>query len=163
ALAKTRAGAPLTGSGRDPAGWGPAALSRASARAGSGAFAAARAAGGARARRGPRPAAARARSHRTTPARPPRVPAARRHLAGGGLPRERPRGAPARQAPARHAARAAGGVRGRRDPPLLAPQPDELRRRHELLPARLVHDEVQPEDQRGHGAAARLPPPPPAG
>ena len=42
-------------------------------------------------------------------------------------------------------------------------QPDELRRRHALLPARLVHDEVQPEDQRGHGAPARLRAPAPAG
>ena len=32
----------------------------------------------------------------------------------------------------------------------------ELRRRHRLLPARLLHDEVQPEDQRGAGAPARL-------
>ena len=40
--------------------------------------------------------------------------------------------------------------------------PHELRRGHALLPARLLHHEVQPQDQRGHGAAARLPPPAPA-
>src|SRR5262249_47872304 len=41
--------------------------------------------------------------------------------------------APASGAPARDAGRAARGLRGRRDPPLLAPESDELRGGHELL------------------------------
>src|SRR5438034_7394282 len=48
------------------------------------------------------------------------------------------------------------------DLPLLAPLPVELRCGHALLPARLVHNEVQPEDQRGHGPRRGLRPPPPA-
>ena len=40
--------------------------------------------------------------------------------------------------------------------------PEEPRHRHRHVPARLLHDEVQPEDQRGGGAAARLRPHPPA-
>ena len=74
---------------------------------------------------------------------------------------------PAALLPAEHLraerGRAARGLGSGRDPPLLAPLPDELRRRHPLLSARLVHHEVQPEDQRGHGAAERLRTPAPAG
>ena len=50
---------------------------------------------------------------------------------------------------------AAGGLRARDRPPL---QPDlaaELRPRHGLLPARLVHDEAQPAPQRAGRGAAR--------
>ena len=89
---------------------------------------------------------------------PPRLLAARVRRA-----RDRSRARSCRAAHLRaDARRAARGVGGRRRPPLLAAEPDELRRGHALLPARLLHDEVQPEDQRGHGAAARLRPAAPA-
>ena len=58
--------------------------------------------------------------------------------------------------PARADPRPARGERGGRGAPLHADLAVELRDRPGLLPARLVHDEVQPAGQRGRGAAARL-------
>ena len=60
--------------------------------------------------------------------------------------------------PAERAARAARDERARRRPPLRQPVAAQLRRRHRVLPARLVHDEVQPEAQRVGGPAARASP-----
>ena len=60
------------------------------------------------------------------------------------------------------AGRAARAQRARGRPPLRQPEPAQLRRRHGLLSARLVHDEVEPEAQRVGGPAARLRRPPPA-
>ena len=62
-------------------------------------------------------------------------------------------------------ARAAAAARGRRArdrPPLHAALAAQLRPRHGLLPARLVHDEAQPEAARARRRAARLRPPAPA-
>ena len=78
---------------------------------------------------------------------------------GRGAARRRRRRATAGRAdpepPAAHrAAEAAGGLRARDRAPLqphLAPQ---LRPRHGLLPARLVHDEAQPEAERARRGAA---------
>ena len=60
-----------------------------------------------------------------------------------------------RSAPDR--ARAARGVRDRPGAPLHAAVADELRRGHGLLPAGLVHDEVQPEGRRDRRRAAGVP------
>ena len=49
-----------------------------------------------------------------------------------------------------------GGERAGGAAPLPAPVAVELRHRDDLLPARLVHDEVQPDRQRGGGAPAGL-------
>src|SRR5206468_638069 len=64
--------------------------------------------------------------------------------------------AAAQEVPARRGTGAAGSLGVRRRAALLAAVADELWPRHALLSARLVHDEVQPEDQRGHGSGARL-------
>ena len=53
------------------------------------------------------------------------------------------------------AARAPGGRRGRPRPPLHAAVADELRRRHGLLSARLLHDEAQPEGGRDRRRRSR--------
>ena len=58
--------------------------------------------------------------------------------------------------------RSAGTLRARRDAPLRAAQPEELRHRPRHLSARLVHDEAQPAAQRAGGAADRLCRHPPA-
>ena len=68
--------------------------------------------------------------------------------AGGGDPG-------GRAAPDR--ARAARGVRDRPGAPLHAALADELRRGHGLLPAGLVHHEVQPEGRGDRRRAARVP------
>src|SRR6185369_3668309 len=91
-------------------------------------------------------------------ARPPGLLAARAGRAG----RAGAAGA-AREVPAGRAGAPAGSLRTGRGAPLLPPVADELRRGHALLSPRLVHDEVQPEDQRGHGAPGRLRPSAPAG
>src|SRR5919201_878111 len=57
--------------------------------------------------------------------------------------RRRPRRAASRRAAAAAGARRAGGA-----PPLHRALDPQLRDRHGLLPARVVHDEVQPADQR---------------
>ena len=65
-----------------------------------------------------------------------------------------------------HGAAAPAGARRERDrAPLHEPRRPELRHRHGLLPARLVHDEVQPARQRARRGAARVrePPSPPGG
>ena len=54
------------------------------------------------------------------------------------------------------------GERARGVPPLRPPLAVELLHRLAALSARVVHDEVQPEDQRVGGAHPRLPRPPPA-
>ena len=64
--------------------------------------------------------------------------------------------------PARDAAGPAGAHRARGRPPLRQPVAAQLRGRHGLLPARLVHDEVQPQAQRVGGAPAGLREPAPA-
>ena len=61
------------------------------------------------------------------------------------------------------AAGPARAERARRRPPLRQPVAAQLRGRHRVLPARLVHDEVQPQAQRVGGPPARLRRPPPAG
>ena len=55
----------------------------------------------------------------------------------------------------RAAAAAAGGLRARDRAPLQPPVEAQLRPRHGLLPARLVHDEAQPEAPRAGRGAAR--------
>ena len=69
--------------------------------------------------------------------------------------------------PGRRAARGAAGAaraRGARGrPPLREPVPAQLLGRHGLLPAGLVHHEVQPQAQRVGRAPAGLRQPPPAG
>ena len=55
-----------------------------------------------------------------------------------------------------------GGVRARARAPLHRPRRPQLRHRHRLLPARLLHDEAQPARQRARRRAARLPRPAPA-
>ena len=64
---------------------------------------------------------------------------------------------------ARDAAGAARDERTRRRPPLRQPVAPELRRRYGVLPARLVHDEVQPEAQRMGRSPARFCRPSPVG
>ena len=54
------------------------------------------------------------------------------------------------------AAGPAGAERAGRHPPLRQPLAAQLLDRHRLLSARLVHDEVQPQDQRVGGPAAGL-------
>ena len=81
--------------------------------------------------------------------------------------RRRPGGGAASRGAARRPRRAAGALRGGRDPPLHAALDLERRGRPRPLSARLLHDEVQPEDQRedrptaglrgGAPAAARAP------
>ena len=62
---------------------------------------------------------------------------------------------------ARRAAAAARDLRARDRPPLQPPLAAQLRPRHRLLPARLLHDEAQPAPQRaGRGAARPRPPAP---
>ena len=58
---------------------------------------------------------------------------------------------------------AARAERARGRPPLRQPVAAQLRGRHGLLPARLVHDEVQPQAERVGRAAARLRGPAPDG
>ena len=85
--------------------------------------------------------------------------------------RQRQGAAPAQGRARPHAGRAAADVaarpararRARGRPPLRQPVAAQLRGRHGLLPARLVHHEVQPQGQRVGRAAARLRPPPPDG
>ena len=92
------------------------------------------------ARRGARGGDAMKLIYEKSQAGPPRL--------GDPAPR-RPAGARGarRAAPGRAAAPARGaGVRA--DPPLHRALDAQLRRRHRLLPARLLHDEVQPADQR---------------
>ena len=60
------------------------------------------------------------------------------------------------------AAGAARDERARRRPSLRQPVAAQLRGRHRVLPARLVHDEVQPEAQRVGRPPAGLRQPPPA-
>ena len=71
-----------------------------------------------------------------------------------------PEADPASEIPGRAAARrdrrAAEPLRARGDAPLRAPVAVELRHRLGPVPARLVHDEVQPQVERGHRAAAGL-------
>ena len=76
--------------------------------------------------------------------------------------RRRTRSTASRRRPADDRGRSARAERARGRPPLRQPQPAQLRRRHRLLPARLVHDEVEPEAQRVGGPAARLRRSPPA-
>ena len=87
---------------------------------------------------------------RRLPPRPARrpPPAARR-------PRGRPGGALRRAPPGRGRGRGRG-VGGRRRPALHPPLAEEHLDRREPLPARVVHDEAQPADQRGDRAARRL-------
>ena len=84
---------------------------------------------------------------------------------GGGKiphpPKGRPRPAAGRGPPGQPA-RPARAQRARGRPPLRQPEPAELRDRHRLLPARLVHDEVQPQAQRMGRPPARLRRSPPA-
>ena len=81
---------------------------------------------------------------------PPRARASAARTSGAGCPAGA--GAQGAAAPAR--ARRAGGA-----PPLHRALDAELRRRHRLLPARLLHDEVQPARQRADRRATRLPRP----
>src|SRR5256885_1192012 len=53
------------------------------------------------------------------------------------------------------AAGAAGDLGAGDRPPLQQPLEEELRPRHGLLPARVVHDEAQPEGERAGGRAPR--------
>ena len=62
--------------------------------------------------------------------------------------------------PAGDAAGPARAERAGRRPPLRQPVPAQLRGRHRVLPARLVHDEVQPQAQRVGRPPARLRRPP---
>ena len=84
-----------------------------------------------------------------------------REVAGrAGAPRALPRARPAgpgdpRGAPPRAAAAPARARRARARPPLHRALDAELRDRHRLLPARLVHDEAQPARQRA--ASSNLP------
>ena len=91
---------------------------------------------------------------REVAARPPRVldPAARGASRAGG----------SRGAAPRRAAAPARGSRVRADPALHRALDAQLRRRHGLLSARLLHDEVQPARQRAARDAAGLREPPPA-
>src|SRR5205807_7940181 len=74
-------------------------------------------------------------------------------------PRDPDRGAAPRCRCSALAARAARGGRAGDRPPLQQPVEEELRPRHGLLPAWLVHDEVQPEAQRaGRGTPWARPP-----
>ena len=67
-------------------------------------------------------------------------------------------------APPHRAAEAAGGRRAGDRPPLQPALQAQLRPRHGLLPARLVHDEAQPEAARARrGAAGQRPAAPAAG
>ena len=78
--------------------------------------------------------------------------------AGLGFPRSTcPRSVPAEAARRRPSRRPAGGGRDRPGAPLHAPVADELRRRHRLLPAGVVHHEVQPEGRRDGRGPARVP------
>ncbi len=72
---------------------------------------------------------------------------ARACCADGAERRRRPRADDPypREPAARAARRAAGAVRAGRGPPLHRAVAAELRRRHELLSAGLLHDEVQPQ------------------
>ena len=80
--------------------------------------------------------------------------------AAHGLPR--PGGARAELASRRAAAPARARRAGPRHAPLHRALDPELRDRHRLLPARLLHDEAQPAGQRAARGAARLPRPAPA-
>ena len=85
---------------------------------------------------------------------------------GGGKIPHPPKDALDRIPAAARRARAAGAARderARRRPPLRQPVAAQLRGRHRVLPARLVHDEVQPEAQRVGRPPAGLRQPPPAG
>ena len=90
---------------------------------------------------------------RALQARPPVPPAARCDVpakpASGLIPGRAARGRPAA---------AARGRRDRPDPPLHQPVRAEHVDRHELLPARVVHHEVQPEAARAARRAARRSP-----
>ena len=71
-------------------------------------------------------------------------------------------GPAAGRGPARHAAGPARDERAGCRPALREPLPAQLRGRHRVLPAGLVHDEVQPEAQRVGRPPARLREPAPA-
>ncbi len=91
---------------------------------------------------------------REVPRGPPRVhPAARRRPRD----RRRRRAAARVRAPLRPGP-AAGDLRARDRPPLQRAVEEELRPRHRLLPARVVHDEAQPEAARAGRGAARATP-----
>ena len=68
----------------------------------------------------------------------------------------------ARALPPRRAAKAPRDRRAGDRPPLQPALEAQLRPRHRLLPARLVHDEAQPEAPRARRRAARQRPPAPA-
>ena len=87
------------------------------------------------------------RDQPSRPALPPAAGVRRAGRAGRDL-------LPAR--PGRRAAAAAGGGRDRPGPPLHQPVDAEHVDRHELLPARVVHDEVQPQAERAARRAAGL-------
>ena len=74
----------------------------------------------------------------------------------GRVPASRPAGGRAAGgAPPRDAAAAARGHRARARAPLHGARRPQLRHRHRLLPARLLHDEAQPARQRARRRAAR--------
>ena len=82
--------------------------------------------------------------------RPQPAAAARRHPAGA---RRAGGSAAAGAVPARRPAPAGDVAERGRAATSLGSQPAELQHRHRLLPARLLHDEVQPEGQRGRRRA----------
>src|SRR4029077_3083870 len=103
------------------------------------------------------------RRRREAPADPLRALAARpRRRQDPPSAEGRPRPDPGRR-PTPDAARAARAERARGRPALREPVAPELCDRHRVLPARVVHDEVQPEAQRGVRPPARLRDAPPDG
>ena len=77
------------------------------------------------------------------------------------VPGDAARGADPGEPAARRAAAPAGDRRAGDRPPLQPALAPQLRPRHRLLPARLLHDEAQPAAQRaGRGAARPRPPAP---
>ena len=78
-----------------------------------------------------------------------------------GVPERRWTSSPRAPAPQR-GPEAARGLRAGDRAPLRAPVDPELPPRRGLLPARLVHDEAQPQAARARGGAGRLRPPAPA-
>ena len=71
------------------------------------------------------------------------------------VPRAAARRAPRARAAPRAAAAAARGLRARDRPPLQPPVQAQLRPGHGLLPARLLHDEAQPQAARARRRAPR--------
>ncbi len=94
--------------------------------------------------------ARRAADLRAVQAGPPRLDAAGHRPPGPG--------APGRAAPLEPAAPSRALRAGDR-PPLHGARRPDVRRRHRLLPAGLVHDEAQPADERARRGAARVPRP----